>query len=84
VSAAQQYTFEARWPIDDTSIGFTALKREGTRDLPNLLHEAGAELLCQPDGLWWRLEADELVASGPAQPWHDCRSDGHTHGQVAA
>lgn len=59
----------ARWPIEPGADGMTltALKRIAKVDLPSLLDEAGAVLLCLPDDLWWRLEGGELVASGPAE-----------------
>lgn len=73
VGGGMSHRFEARWPIDPDADGmtFTALTREAKRDLPELLYQEGAELLCTPDGMDWRIEAGELVASGPARPWVD-------------
>jgi hypothetical protein len=66
------YTFRAEWPIEPHALDvpMAALRREALRGpLAELLHEAGATLLCRPEEMAWRIDSDtlNLVAEGPAE-----------------
>jgi hypothetical protein len=65
------HTFIARWELDAEGLDMPLrmLRREALcGPLQELLAETGAELLCEPEQMDWRIsDANELVASGPAR-----------------
>jgi hypothetical protein len=65
------YEFTARWPVEPHAVDrpMAALRREVLGDLPGLLAEAGAVLLCEPMDMRWRVDSgtQELVATAPAR-----------------
>jgi len=66
------HMFVARWELDAEGLDMPLrmLRREAMcGPLQELLEEAGAELLVEPERMDWRIDsvAGELVASGPAR-----------------
>jgi hypothetical protein len=66
------HTFVARWELDAEGLDMPLrmLRREALcGPLQELLDETGAELLCEPEEMAWRVDSakGELVASGPAR-----------------
>lgn len=66
------HTFVARWELDAEGLDMPLrmLRREALcGPLQELLEEAGAELLVEPERMDWRIDSSkgELVASGPAR-----------------
>lgn len=66
------HTFVARWELDAEGLDMPLrmLRREAMCGLlQELLEEAGAELLIEPERMDWRIDSSkgELVASGPAR-----------------
>lgn len=66
------HTFLARWELDAEGLDMPLrmLRREAMcGPLQELLEQAGAELLVEPERMAWRIDSakGELVASGPAR-----------------